>query len=248
MKSRYSRYIHELLDICTKKNWATEIIGYAEKPRKFPIYKIVLDAKKAKKKKTISFTAGIHGNETSGPFSIKFFLKQHVHESWMPRIVIIPVANPTGFDADIYRNRKNENINRGYDEKKLTGERAVVFEALIKERPEYFASFHEDDAKKTVYLYGYSQRLNSPMIFRKILEAASRYCQLDTKKKIYTYQADNGLILNAPHAGSLEDKMKIHEVPYVICLEVPDYESLSVRIKTNIAVMKTIIGLSVGKK
>ncbi|MFH1620460.1 MAG: succinylglutamate desuccinylase/aspartoacylase family protein [Patescibacteria group bacterium] len=248
MKTRYTRYERDLHDICYKKGWKTEVIGYVGRRSDCPIYKLVMEAKNNKRGNTVSFVAGVHGNEVSGPLSMQDFIKQHNQEPWMPRIVIIPVANPTGFDRDIYRSEKQENINRGYLAPVLYEERAMLLATLLKERPEYFVSFHEDDIKKTIYLYGYSERPDGSFIFRKILDEAGRYCTVDSKSIVYNHKSVRGLIFNAAHDGSLEDRMRIEGIPYVMCMEVPDHSSLAVRVKTNISVMRSVISLSATAK
>lgn len=76
-------------------------------------------------KPKIMIVAGQHGGEKCSSFSLYYWLKDLI-ENWSKNglleyvryhchLVIIPVANPWGFDNVSYRNANNVNLNRNYE-------------------------------------------------------------------------------------------------------------------------------------
>lgn len=74
---------------------------------------------------TVLVTAGLHGNEKMGVWALLFFLRILAREGAETlalkdlradtRLVVVPVANPTGFTDDTRQNRNGVDLNRNFD-------------------------------------------------------------------------------------------------------------------------------------
>jgi predicted deacylase len=194
-----------------------------------------------KSKKVICFSAGIHGNESSGPLAIIDFLNQYQATNNDPKIIIFPVANPVGFNDNTYFVRDGQNLNRNFGKRKMTAENHLLYTAIMNEPISFFASFHEDDELAGAYMHAYFDEKKPPAIYFDLLDTLSKTCPIYKKNRIHNYKAKNGLVPNPAPDGSFEDQMRQDGVKYSICLEIPDRLPIGDRIEANTAIMKTIV-------
>ena len=69
--------------------------------------------------KTVLIMAGVHGDETSGVEVVRSLLSQLTHHSSLitGRIVLMPLANPDGYEAGTRQNANGVDINRNFPTK-----------------------------------------------------------------------------------------------------------------------------------
>jgi len=240
MFGKYLSYIKEIEWICKKKHFLLDIIGYTEGADRFPLYLITVNPH-AKNKKTILLEAGIHGDEVSGPLSVLNFIKTYKSNITHPKIIIMPIANPYGYNLNQHRNAQNLNLNRHCMQTRRCKECATLIRAANSEDIFFAASFHEDDVKHGSYMYAYSKEKSSPSVFLKLINRAGKLGAICRDTHIYRQLAKDGIVLKPKNDGSFEQRMCKDGVPYVICLEVPDKFSMQKRIKINIAIINEII-------
>ncbi|MBU1448459.1 succinylglutamate desuccinylase/aspartoacylase family protein [Patescibacteria group bacterium] len=228
----------DLRAACNMRGVEPEHIGHAGRSRSYDLFKVTLNPRR---KRAVCFVCGVHGNETSGPASAIEFLRTYRSEPSHPRIIILPNANPSGYDRDTYRNDRNLNPNRHFSDRPLTGEVAALYRAIAHEPLEAFASFHEDDVKKGSYLYGFARPAADPELFRTLIRAASRHGPICTDTRIYRRRAEKGVIGRPVADGSFEWRMHDDGVPYAICMEVPDVLSMRNCIRINVGVMEAMV-------
>lgn len=241
MANRYSSYVARLKRICRDKKLTLETISHTGEKNDIPLFKVTLN-RQSRSMKPVCFVGAVHGNEISGPAALLTFLKKYAPRQGDPKIILIPIANPTGYTADIYRDFKRRNYNRLFGKDMMIDETRKLLDAALSEKPYIFMSIHEDDVKSSCYLYGYSTASKSTELYRDILTAMEKHCPINHRSKIYKNKAQDGLILNPPSDGSFEDRMHQEKIPYSICLEVPDKISPKRRIDTMLAAITMTIG------
>ncbi len=136
MYMNYLSYINQITEICRKNNHHLINIGMINN---HPLLMIV--AGNVKSKNVICFSAGIHGNEISGPLAVLDFLNQYRASKNDPKIIIFPVANPVGFNDNTYFVRDGQNLNRNFGKKKIAGENHLLYTATMNEPISFLLRF-----------------------------------------------------------------------------------------------------------
>lgn len=206
------------------------------------IFKLVINPEA---KRTVCFIAGIHGDEVAGPLGVLSFLESNFHVPANKRVIIIPLANPKGFEAGKRENADDVDINRHFLKRELKGECKFIWDALKNEDIDLVHTLHEDPELKTFYLY-YTHHLE---LAEDLRELATKYFDIFAKDKKLPLesvrQSDkviNGMI-PLPHIvrGTLEDKCLIEKaIPYIIT-ESPGKVDLKKRIEYNKNAIKASI-------
>lgn len=233
MQLMYREYIQNLRATCKEKNFSIKIVDRVEN---FPIYRIDINKKG---KLTICITAGIHGDEPSGPFGILKFLKIYKPVASDPKLIIIPVVNPFGFDQNKHSGAEGVNLNRHFFDKSLPKSIRKLYYDLKKEKIDFFVSLHEDGKKRSFYIYEYSRKEND--IFEKIIYFISKRWPITRGKYIHRNPAERGIIYKPRSDSSFEERMFEDGVPFATCIEVPDYISFKARVQELSRVLKLII-------
>lgn len=214
----YSKFVKELKRICSEKNYSLKSIGKIEK---LPIYRIDINPKA---KNSICFSAGIHGDEISGPFGVLEFLKNNSIKN--VHIIIFPVLNPSGFDKGTYETPRGVNLNRIFTKKPLSAYAKLILKSIHKDEISMFVSIHEDDEMKGLYLYNYSK---DNKLFSGLINFMSKKMPICKSKNIYGKTANKGIINNPKSDGSLEERMFLDGLPLSSCIEIPDFIPLKKR-------------------
>lgn len=235
----YAAYITELRAVCRAKGMTLELLGTVNRHGAYPLYKIVLnDTKRAKR--TICFSAGIHGDETSGPLGILEFLRGW-KKGWYAetKIILLPVCNPWGYDRGL-RTNGHRNLNRHFCDRRLSDESAILYNAVRHEKLSLFCALHEDEDKEDFYFYAYNKHRAWDQIYDAIRKTAKRFIALCSHPTIYGLTATRGVVFNK-RDGAFEDRMYRDCVPYSLCLEISDTLSIESRVAMNVALMSAII-------
>lgn len=225
--------------ICKKKKLDLVEIGRVGFKKEYPLYKIIINPKKMGR--AVCFSAGIHGYEIAGPWAILKFLEKLNVKKIENKLIIFPVANPSGFDKIKRRNYLNKDLNGYFCHKKLSGENKILVATLNKEKIYFFHALHEDVDLKTFYLYNFEKKPEK--VYRDIIKLAKKYFPIETSAKIYNDKAFNGLIINRKD-GSFEDKMFREGVPYSMCTETPGKQPLKKRIEVSVKIMEKVVKFS----
>lgn len=235
----YDEFIEQLREVCARKHFRLTPIGKIRQDRDYTLYKIVIN--RSKKRKAVCFTAGIHGDETSGPYGVLRFLSTYKPADGDPKIIIIPLVNPFGFDLEKHTNIKNQNLNRHFFDKYLPPEIKKIYDSIKQESIHWFISFHEDGVKKGLYLYKYTNQ--DTKIYEKIVKFAEKSYKVCKSKKIYKNPAESGVITAPKHDGSFEERMWAEGTPNTTCIEIPDTTAFEKRVKIISKLIKHIVNL-----
>jgi hypothetical protein len=198
----------------------------------WPIYHITLNPKGIKR---VFFVAGIHGNESGGPYGILEFMKQGMRIPKDTKVEIIPLVNPTGF---INKTRENENgvdVDRQFYESNLPSECKFVWDRICKSGIEYLHTLREDPDVSNFCIY-YTHHHNLAKGLRD--NVAKKYFSILESNEFH----NDGLI-SLPHTkhNTIEDRV-LEElgVPYMIT-ETPGNGLLRTRAICNRDIIKYVI-------
>ncbi len=211
------RYISKLWHTCKDKDIALDLVGLTGKKDEHLLLKIVLNKRS---KRAVCFTAGIHGDERSGPWGVLDFISRYKHKKGDPEIVILPLLNPHGFERKSYSNHQGLNLNRHFLDHIVHEDVELVYSSLKNHDIEIFVAFHEDDVMDGFYLYGYSKGDKS--VFHKIAKFMSTRWKICEREIIYGDKAKKGIIHYMKKDPSFEGKMFADGVHYATCIEFPD--------------------------
>jgi len=157
----------------------------------FPI--LALHKKCIAPKATIHLTAGIHGDEPAGSMAILKLLQNNVFSEDFD-VILFPLLNPEGMQANQRENGKSKDINRDY--LKLETPEARCHTQWLKNNIQRFdvsLNLHEDWEAQGYYLYE-----NNPYgeisVAQEILDAVKPITGIDTSSIIDTCPAKNGII------------------------------------------------------
>lgn len=229
----YAKYLSKLKAVCDKKRLKLREIG---KVNDMPIYKIVINPTA---KKTVVFSAGIHGEEIAGPWAIPAFLEQFNPEDYPDlKVVIFPVASPTAFDLQRRFNFHDWDPNWLFCEKRLKEEPKILFGAVKKEDVFFFHALHEDVEVDSFYLYNFENK--EEPIYRDILKMAGKHFNIMMSDIIFGDPAVNGLVINR-WDNTFEDRMFKEGVPYSMCSETPGLLPLDKRVTCNVEIMNQVM-------
>jgi predicted deacylase len=202
------------------------------------MFKIVINPKA---QRTICFVAGLHGDEEAGPYGVLSFLESKFHVPSHKRVILIPLANPSGFEKGTRENADDEDINRNFLEKELKNECKIIWDALKHESIDLLHTLHEDYEAKLFYLY----YTHHKQLAEDLREMATQYFNIEDTKNGDDFYGDriySGLI-PLPHevTGTIEDKFLIEKaIPY-ITTESPGMANLNKRIEFNKNAIKMAI-------
>ena len=236
----YDNYIDKLYAICQNKNIK---INSKRLNSDYDFLSIRINEKA---KKSICFSAGIHGDETAGPEAVLKFIEQVE----IPKdifVMIFPLFNPWGFDRKIRTNAFQQDINRRFCDKLLAGEAKKSYDLLKKFPVQLFCSLHEWPGQKEFYMYASDKSKKKELL--KVPEIAKKWYEIFDNKKINDELVENGIIwhpdkgYNTPRGKcTLENKMFTKKVHYV-CLETPQKDKLENRSDCQVAIMKYLLNI-----
>ena len=200
------------------------------------IWKVVINPKG---QRTVAFVAGLHGNEPGGPVGVLEFLRQKFYVPKDKKVIIVPLANPTGFKNKDRKTKDGEDLNRRYLTNHLKGEeRNAVWKALEDEDLSLLHTLHEAPGIGAFFIYYSHHR----QIVEDIVTLAKKYFPIHPTEKAASGDMIRDGIAHPPHKrmGSLEDKLLLYGVPYITS-ETPGKTALWKRTKFTAEMMKLVV-------
>ena len=195
-------------------------------------------------------SAGIHGDEISGPFALLEMLRQpdffrDVH------VTIFPILNPNGLFHGYRENLDRIDLNRDYRNTK-SAEIASHLEVLKTFGRFDAAMFlHEDFEDEGAYLYELNDSLPADLGSR-IIAAMGRHVPIDRRPEIEEVPATGGVLLRQDiiaKMGPIEERpewpeaiyLSLHHTKVSFTTETPMLQPLEDRIAAQIAAVATLI-------
>ena len=198
------------------------------------IFKVVINPEG---KRTVAFVAGLHGDEPGGPMGVLKFIENKPYIPKTKRVVIIPLANPTGFLLNTRKTKNGVDLNREFLKDELTGECEIIWNALKDEDLNMLHTIHEDTSLSTFYLY----YTHDKKLANDIKDLAKKYFKLFNGDEVNGDKVQDGLV-PLPHIkkGTLEDRVLSFGIPY-ITTETPGKSPMIKRTRFTEEAMKTVI-------
>lgn len=243
----YSNYVKILTALCKKRIFKLQKIGSVGHKKDYPIFAVTFN-NNLKIQRTVCLVGGIHGEEPAGPLALLKFLKIFQPKKYpKTKIIILPVANPTGFDRGVRQNFLGWDINRHFFDKKLVAENKIIYNFLKKEKMDILYTLHEDFERKEFYLYILEHKESG--VAKKVIKLAKQFFPIYKKRLIEGCVAKEGVItyrlnkklrtMNAE--GSLENWALYRGTPLVLATETPIQTSLTKRITFYIKALNLLI-------
>lgn len=236
----YKEFIKSVLAICKDKSIKVNYKIINE----FRLYYITLNGDKPYDK-TIVFSAGIHGNEIAGPHAVLKFLKEYKEIAPNKRVIFLPVVNPYGFNKCIRYNALNQDINRRFCDRCLTGEAKTIYRLLRKIKPNLFVSLHEWEGDDGYFMWC-SDAIKKDTL-EGIPEIAKKYFKIFTNQRINNEDVNKGIIWHPiknykvdSSKCTLENKMYMNGIHY-ICTETPSKADIDKRVSCKLEIMNYIL-------
>jgi hypothetical protein len=157
----------------------------------FPV--LALHKKCISPKASIHLTAGIHGDEPAGSMAILRLLQENAFPDGFD-VILFPLLNPEGMQANHRENNQGLDINRDY--LKLETPEAKLHTGWLKKdirRFDVSLNLHEDWEAKGYYLYE-NNPYGEESVAKEILDAVKPITGIDTSSIIDTCPAKDGII------------------------------------------------------
>jgi hypothetical protein len=199
----------------------------------------------------IYLSAGIHGDEISGPLALLEMLRDpHVFEPF--DMTLFPLLNPDGLAQNLRANTAGIDMNRDYRNSKSPEVISHIEALKTLGRFDAAMMLHEDFEGIGAYLYELNEELE-PTLGKEIIAAMGRHVPIDPRPEIEEAPAHGGVIsrrdLLAKH-GPIEDRPDWPEAIYLsvnhtkvsYTTETPKPFPLEQRVAAQIAAVKTLLG------
>jgi hypothetical protein len=234
-------YFVELVNACQKNNYICQ--GDIKTANgEFSLYKVILNPEISDR--TICITAGIHGDEHSGPLAVLNFINNYKANPGDPRIILLPVLNPFGFLEGIYHNYDDVNLNRKFDREHAPRDVQLIKKLIEHEEIDFLASLHEDDEMDGSYIYQYGDQ---DRIFENIISTIGNHTNVCLAKYIYGDSAERGIIRNCKPDGSLDEWVFNSGIANAACIEFSDRNELPERADSCIKLIESIVEIYASK-
>lgn len=198
----------------------------------------------------VYLSAGIHGDEISGPMALLEMLRQPDFFTAFDT-TLFPVLNPDGLSRGVRGNAEGIDLNRDYRHSKST-EISSHIEALeTLGRFDAAMMLHEDYEGVGAYLYELNDAL-PPNLGSEIIAAMGRHVPIDLRPEIEEVAARGGVIsrhdLLLKH-GRIEDRpdwpeaiyLSVHHTKVSYTTETPIPFPLGQRVQAQIAAVETLL-------
>jgi protein MpaA len=198
----------------------------------------------------IYLSAGIHGDEISGPIAMLEMLRQPDFFANC-EATLFPILNPDGLARGTRENADGVDLNRDYREPKSAEIAGHVATLQTLGRFDAAMLLHEDFEGIGAYLYELNETL-PPHLGGNILAAMGRHVPIDLRPEIEGVSAANGLLrrrdLILKH-GPIEERpdwpeaiyLGVHHTRLSYTTETPMPFPLEQRVKAQIAAVKTLL-------
>jgi len=198
----------------------------------------------------VYLSAGIHGNEISGPLALLEMLRRPDFLAAFDA-VIFPILNPDGLARGVRGNTDGVDLNRDYRDPK-TAEIASHVETLkTLGRFDAAMMLHEDFEGIGAYLYELNDEL-PPSLGGEIIAAMGRHVPIDPRPVIEDVPARGGVLQRRDliaKLGRIEDRpdwpeaiyLSVHHTQVSYTTETPAPFPLEQRVQAQIAAMETLL-------
>lgn len=191
----------------------------------------------------IAIFAGIHGDESAGPYGLVRFVRLLEEQPEIARgycLFLYPVCNPTGFEDDTRHSRAGKDLNREFWRSSAEPEIRILEEELRATPFDGIISLHADDTCDGVYGYAHGA-LHTRDLLRPALDAAGEFLPLDRRNLIDGFAAEQGIIRDS-FEGVLRAPPGASPRPFEVILETPHQAPQYLQEAAFAVALRTILG------
>ncbi len=242
-----SDYVHKLEEAARAGDWTIRYLSPSSASTRPWLQRLAPSASTAP---SLYLSAGIHGDEYSGPLAILEMLAQRDFFTGF-NVTIFPILNPDGLVRGIRENPDGIDLNRDYRNSKSA--EIISHIETLKTLGRFNAAMmlHEDYEGIGAYLYELNDAL-SPNLGNEIITAMGQHVPIDLRPEIEEVLAVGGVIQRKDlilKFGSIEDRPDWPEAIYLsmnhtrvsYTTETPKPFPLEHRVQAQIAAVSTLM-------
>jgi protein MpaA len=199
---------------------------------------------------TVYLSAGIHGDEFSGPLALLELLRRPEFFAAFD-VTMFPILNPDGLLKELRENAGGIDLNRDYRNSKSAEILGHIEVLATLGRFDAAMMLHEDYEGIGAYLYELNDTL-SPMLGKEIIAAMGRHVPIDMRPEIEEFPARGGVILRKDIValrGPIEERPEWPEAIYLsvnhtkvsYTTETPKPFPIEKRVAAQIAAVETLL-------
>ena len=199
---------------------------------------------------SVYFSAGIHGDEISGPFALLELLRRpDVFAAF--DVTMFPILNPDGLIKNLRHNAGGIDLNRDYRNSKSDEILSHIKALLTLGRFNAAMMLHEDFEGIGAYLYELNDEM-PPGLGVKIISAMGQHVPIDIRPEIEDVPANGGVLSRKDliaKMGPIEERPEWPEAIYLALnhtrvsytTETPKPFPLAARVAAQIAAIETLL-------
>lgn len=186
---------------------------HGDSKQNYPIYS--LERAAPLRRPTILLVGGIHGNEPAGTEAALLWLENLRLEEQRFGWLVIPCANPTGWESNRRTNSLGKDINRHFRNPTCCHEAAAIREAIQGRQFIFSMDFHEDTEAAGYYIC--EIRKSQPFAGERIVKAVSpilpiwRMPRLDGRKA-----ASGGCVRRFPVSEAILQRRRLWPLEFYL--------------------------------
>jgi murein peptide amidase A len=206
---------------------------------------------------SVYFSAGIHGDEISGPLALLEILRRPDFFAAY-NVTLFPLLNPDGLAKNLRENADGIDLNRDYRNPKSAEIRSHIETLQTLGQFEAAMMLHEDYEGIGAYVFELNDAL-APTLGVEIIAAMGRHVPIDTRPQIDDFPAHGGVLMRKDIIalrGPIEDRPDWPEAIYLslnhtkvsFTTETPKPFPLAQRVAAQVAAVETLLQALLEKK
>jgi len=242
-------FVREIEAVANAGGWTTRYLSPADGAAR-PWFQRPAQAHAETRVPSVYLSAGIHGDEISGPLAILEMLRRPGFFAAFDT-TLFPILNPHGLARNRRENADGIDLNRDYRNSKSEEIRSHIEALKTLGRFDASMMLHEDFEGIGAYLYELNDELPQGL-GKKIIAAMGRHVPIDQRPEIEEVRATGGVIqrsdIRLKH-GSFEERpdwpeaiyLCLHHTKVAYTTETPKPFPLVDRIAAQIAAVETML-------
>ncbi|MDF3059677.1 MAG: peptidase [Rariglobus sp.] len=190
----------------------------------------------------IGLFAALHGDEPAGAEALVKWMTELVDEPWRVTgydLTVIPICNPTGFEANTRHNHAGLDLNRQFWQRSSQPEITILERELIAGNFDGIITLHSDDTSAGLYGYAHGRLLNEALL-KPALRASERVLPRNRAAMIDGFEASEGLIHRC-FEGVLSAPPQQRPQPFDLIFETPALAPVELQVDATIVALETLL-------
>lgn len=193
--------------------------------------------------KNLYISAGIHGDEPSGPLAV---LQLVAEDQWpLVNLWLVPLLNPTGFRLNTRENAAGIDLNRNY--RHITAPEVRAHTQWLASQPEFDLTLllHEDWEANGFYVYELNPE-SRPTFAEPMIDAVRSLCPIETAELVDNFVCRAGVIRPAFNPQERPQwaeaiYLAINKSHQSYTLETPSDYPLPFRVQAHVAAVREVL-------